>query len=103
MFLALFSVIYPLIVVASIWGHAYSEQNRIFYRPRHFVVDENQIEGVINGEQQGIISKADVLRVMEVRNMFIFYISKSQLYLDPFSAFQQKEDIRAFRNWLSRK
>lgn len=91
-----FAVIYPLLVLFRFYRHAYSDLNRNLYLTRELTITDEGITIRSDEEGNGYIKRQLIIRIEEVGNYLMVYLTKTSFLGIPKSAFENEEDYKMF-------
>ena len=77
-FFVIFAAAYPFLVLFGLWNYANSDENRNFYKPRHYEIDTEKITAYMEGGSDGTIMVNDFVKTLQVGNYYLLYLSKNQ-------------------------
>lgn len=97
-FVIVFGFLYPLITIFQYWRFANSKDNKIiFYERQHEIFSDRIISGM--GEiSNSTIPMQNFIKVFELKDLYLLYISKGQCFYFPKRIFETQEDEIWFRN-----
>jgi hypothetical protein len=91
-FFIYFAIFYPILIVVRFWMYANSKDNKLFLVERFFEIDENKFIGFLSDGTESTIKFEHFIRVVELKNIFLLYISKNQFIFIPKNSFQNNSD-----------
>jgi len=97
-FLMLFSFFYPLIVFFEYWRFANSKQNKLIFTERQHEVFTDRIVSHLGNATESTIALENFIKVSELKDVYLLYISKNQSVYFPKRIFETTEDENWFRN-----
>ena len=97
-FLIVFSILYPLIVLVQYWRFANSIENAIILKERQFEIFPDKIIYQMGNVSEGTIDVENFIKTFELKDLYLIYISKGQCFYFPKRIFESKEDENWFRN-----
>lgn len=77
-FFVIFAAAYPFLVLFGLWNYANSDENRNFYKTRHYEIDAEKITAYMEGGSDGTIMVNDFVKAFQVGNYYLLYLSKNQ-------------------------
>lgn len=77
-FFVIFAAAYPFLVLFGLWNYANSDENRNFYKPRHYEIDAEKITAYMESGSDGTIMVNDFVKTLQVGNYYLLYLSKNQ-------------------------
>lgn len=92
----IFALLYPFIVVIQYWIYAHSKDNRIFLLERYFEIYEDKVVGFLIDGTENTVKNEHFIRVVELSNNYLLYISKNQYLLFPKDCFKSDADMAWF-------
>ncbi|WP_343613308.1 YcxB family protein [Flavobacterium sp.] len=97
-FLIVFSILYPLVILFQYWRLAYSKENKIIYKERQYEIFSDRIIAYMGEISEGTIDNQNFIKVFELKDLYLLYISKGQCFYFPKRIFESHEDENWFRN-----
>lgn len=97
-FIIIFGFIYPLITLFQYWRFANSKENKIFFNERQHEIFTDKIISQFEEISESTIAVNNFIKVFELKDLYLLYISKGQSLYFPKHAFKTKEDENWFRN-----
>ncbi|MBS7234039.1 YcxB family protein [Flavobacterium psychroterrae] len=97
-FIMVFGFIYPLIIIFQFWRFAYSKENEIIFKERKHEIFPDKIISRMGEISESTIPIKNFIKVFELKDLYILYISKGQTFFLPKRIFETLEDENWFRN-----
>ena len=97
-FLIVFSILYPLVILFQYWRFANSKENRSFFAEMQHEVFTDKIISQVGETSQSTIAIQNFIKVLELKDLYLLYVSKSQCIYFPKRVFESQEDENWFRN-----
>ncbi|WP_394776765.1 YcxB family protein [Flavobacterium sp.] len=97
-FVMVFGFIYPLIIIFQFWRFAYSKENEIIFKERKHEIFPDKIISRMGEISESTIPVQNFIKVFELKDLYILYISKGQTFFLPKRIFETLEDENWFRN-----
>ena len=97
-FFIVFGVLYPLIILLQYWRLAYSKENKIIFKERQYEIFSDRIIAYMGEISEGTIDNQNFIKVFELKDLYLLYISKGQCFYFPKRIFESKDDENWFRN-----
>ncbi|MGV1011859.1 MAG: YcxB family protein [Flavobacterium sp.] len=98
-FFIFFAIIYPISLVLRFWMYANSKDNKLFLLERYFDIYEDKLVGILNDGTDSTIKIDHFIRILELQNIYLLYVSKYQFIFITKDSFKTKED----RTWFEQK
>lgn len=96
-FIIVFGFIYPLITLFQYYKFAYSKENKIIYKERQFDIFSDRIISHMGEISEGTIDNQNFIKVFELKDLYLLYISKGKCFYFPKRVFESQEDENWFR------
>lgn len=100
--LSFFVILYYGYLIFYYWIYTGSKSNRAFYIEREMILSDDGITVNASDGSQGNTNWDNVIKVTEVADVFLLYISKSIFYYLPKSAFKSENELNEFENFLEK-
>ena len=97
-FMIVFGFIYPLITLFQYWRFANSKENKNFFREMQHEVFPDKIISNVEEISESTINVQNFIKVFELKDLYLLYISKGQYFYFPKRIFETPEDENWFRN-----
>ncbi|MCR4031841.1 MULTISPECIES: YcxB family protein [Flavobacterium] len=97
-FIIAFGFIYPLLILFQYWRFAYSKENKIIFKERQYEMYSDRIISYMGEISEGTIDNQNFIKVFELKDLYLLYISKGQCFYFPKRIFESQEDENWFRN-----
>ena len=102
-FLIIFFGIYPFIIILQYWRYANSMENKIFFVERYYEIYESEIIAILSDGSQSSIKLDKFIKVINLKNVYLLYISKMQFICIPKNCFRNEQDKDWFEKVVIRK
>ncbi|TES90770.1 MAG: hypothetical protein E3J87_09290 [Candidatus Cloacimonadota bacterium] len=102
LFIFVFTVIYPIFLIVFFWIYSNSKKNKIFYTKRFYEVDNEFLSAYL---EDGSLQKTkldNIIKVVKTSKYYLLYISITQFFYIPFSAFNNAEELKSFDELLKK-
>lgn len=99
-FLVVFGFVYPIWQMIFLYLHTQSNRAENIYLPRHYVINENEVQMIAEDGSEITFDLSEVIRVAELQNILVVYFSKGSFLPFPASAFDES-DFQRFKELLS--
>ena len=93
-----FGFFYPLVILFHYWKFVNSKENKIFFTERQHEVYPDKITSQMGEISEGTIAVTSFIKVLELNDLYLLYISKGQCLYFPKRIFETQEDENWFRN-----
>jgi hypothetical protein len=91
-------------LILRCWIHMNSKKNKMFFRERHFEIDDQSLICRFPDGASQKIMMSEILRVVKKSGFYQLFLSKKSFVYIPWSAFKTKGDMDKFDFYLkSRK
>ncbi|RKR09847.1 YcxB-like protein [Flavobacterium sp. 90] len=97
-FVIIFGFLYPLITLFQYWRFANSKENINFFREMQHEIFPDRIISHIETISESTVNVQNFIKVFELKDLYLLYISKGQCYYFPKRVFETPEDENWFRN-----
>lgn len=97
-FIIVFGFIYPLLTLFQYWRFANSKENKIIFQERQYEVFKDKIIYNMGEISEGTIDAQSFIKVFELKDLYLLYLSKGQCLYFPKRVFETQEDENWFRN-----
>lgn len=91
-FFIFFAIFYPILLAIRFWIYSNSKDNKLFLLERFFEIDENKFIVFLGDGTESTIKIEHFIRVVELKNIFLLYISKNQFIFIPKGSFKSNQD-----------
>lgn len=97
-FIIVVGFMYPVLTIYKYWNFANSKENKIiFYERQHEIFPDRIISGM--GEiSNSTIPIQNFIKVLELKDLYLLYLSKGQTLFLPKRVFETPEDENWFKN-----
>lgn len=102
-FLILFCILFPLLLIIQFWRYAYSKQNKIFLLERYYEIEPDMITGIMQDGTSQPIKIEHFIKVIKSSKYYLMYIAKAQFIYVPFDSFKTPSDKEWFDNEIINK
>ena len=102
-FFMVFAIVYPILVVIQFWRYVKSKDNRILFLERHYEIDSEKINGIIDQDTYSPIKLEHFIKVVMIRKTYLLYVAKSQFIYIPIDSFKSESDRVWFENEIIKK
>lgn len=102
-FFMLFAIVYPILVVIQFWRYVKSKDNKILFLERHYEIDSEKINGIIDQDTYSPIKLEHFIKVVMIRKTYLLYVAKSQFIYIPIDSFESESDRVWFENEIIKK
>ncbi len=96
LFLVLYAVIFPFILLLTFRRQAYSAQNKLFLMERYFEFDTEKSTGYLTDGTAQVIMNSNFFKVFTTESYYLLYLARNQFVYIPVSAFNNEEDKKWF-------
>ncbi|WP_369013471.1 YcxB family protein [Flavobacterium anhuiense] len=93
-----FGFFYPLVILFHYWRFVNSKENRAFFAEMQHEVFTDKIISTIGETSESTIAMQNFIKVLELKDLYLLYVSKSQCLYFPKRVFESKEDENWFKN-----
>ncbi|MCM0665108.1 YcxB family protein [Flavobacterium tyrosinilyticum] len=90
--------LYPILTILTYWRFANSKENKIFFKERQYEIFSDRIISYMGEISEGTIDNQNFIKVFELKDLYLLYISKGQCFYFPKRIFETQEDENWFRN-----
>lgn len=97
-FVMVFGFLYPLIIAFQYWRFTNSKENKIIFAERQHEIFVDRIISHMGEISESTIDVKNFIKVFELKDLYLLYISKGQSLYFPKYVFETKEDENWFRN-----
>lgn len=97
-FMIVFGFLFPLITFFKYWLFINSKENEIIYKERQHEVFTDKIVSRMGEISESTIDIENFIKVFELKDLYLLYISKGQCLYFPKRIFETLEDENWFRN-----
>ncbi|MEO8516776.1 MAG: YcxB family protein [Flavobacterium sp.] len=95
-FYVFFAAFYPIYFLYRYWNFARSKDSAVFLLERYFDIYEDRFVGVLSDETESTIKFEHFIKQVELKNIYLLYISRNQFVFIPKDAFKSEHD----KNWF---
>ena len=92
LFLIVFSLIYPLLIILILWRFVTAKDNKILFLERHYEIDNDRITGIIDQDTYSLTKIEHFIKAELIQGTYLLYLSKSQFMYIPIDSFRTSED-----------
>lgn len=89
---------YPFILFFGYWRFANSKQNQLLFTERQHEVLNDRIVSHLGNVTESTIALENFIKVFEIKDVYLLYISKNQSMYFPKRIFETLEDENWFKN-----
>ncbi|SHM69149.1 YcxB-like protein [Flavobacterium chilense] len=93
-----FGFLFPLYMIFIYWRFANSKENKIFFTERQYEIFTDRIISNMGEISEGTVAIKSFIKVLELKDLYLLYISKAQCLYFPKRIFETQEDENWFRN-----
>ncbi|UUF15889.1 MULTISPECIES: YcxB family protein [Flavobacterium] len=97
-FMIVFGFLFPLITIFQYWRFANSKENKIILSEREHEIFNDKIISRFDETTESTIAVTNFIKVLELNDLYILYLSKGQSVFFPKRIFETPEDENWFRN-----
>lgn len=97
-FIIVFGLGYPILTLFQYWRFANSKENKIIFQERQYEVFTDKIIYNMGEISEGTIDVKSFIKVFELKDLYLLYLSKGQCLYFPKRVFETPEDENWFRN-----
>ncbi|MFC5977064.1 YcxB family protein [Flavobacterium salmonis] len=97
-FIIVFGFAYPLITLFQFWRFANSKENKIIFNERQHEIFPDKIVSHMGEISESTIDINNFIKVFELKDLYLLYLSKGQTLFFPKRIFETPEDENWFRN-----
>lgn len=97
-FIVVVGFMYPVLTIYKYWNFANSKENKIIFKERQYEVLSDRIICHMGEISEGTINNQNFIKVFDLKDLYLLYISKGQCFYFPKRIFETKEDENWFRN-----
>jgi len=97
------AIIYPIILIWQFWRYVNSKDNKILLLERHYEIDSDKINGIIDEETYSPIKLDHFIKVDLIRNTYLLYVAKNQFIYIPIDSFETEIDKKWFKEEIIEK
>ena len=102
-FFILFTITCPILIVIQFWMHVVSKDNKIMFLERHYEIDNEKINGIIDQDTYSPVKLDYFIKVDFIRKTYLLYIAKNQFIYIPANSFESDADREWFDNEIVKK
>ena len=102
-FFIAFAIIYPILIVIRFWIHVTSKDNKSFFLERHYEMDNEKINGIIDQDTFSTQKIELFIKVEFIQKTYLLFFSKSQFMYIPANSFESDADREWFDNEIVKK
>lgn len=102
-FYVFFAIFYPVYFLYRYWNFASSKDNVIFLLERYFTIYEDRFVDFLSDGTENTIKSQHFIKQVELKNIYLIYISRTQFILIPKDSFQSIEDKIWFEHTIISK
>ncbi|TCN60836.1 YcxB family protein [Flavobacterium circumlabens] len=96
-FMIAFGFLFLLVTVFQYWRFANSKENEIFFKETQYEIFKDKIISNMGEVSEGTIAIGSFIKVLELKGLYLLYISKGQCFYFPKRVFETQEDENWFR------
>ncbi|MBF4514994.1 YcxB family protein [Flavobacterium sp. ANB] len=93
-----FGFLFPLYMIFVYWRFVNSKENKIFYTERQHEIFPDKIITRMGEISEGTMDMRNFIKVLELKDLYLLYVSKTQCIYFPKRVFETSEDENWFRN-----
>lgn len=97
-FIIVVGFIYPVLTIYKYWSFANSNENKIIFNERQHEIFPDKIVSRIGEISESTIPVQNLIKVFELKDLYLLYISKGQSFFLPKRIFETPEDENWFKN-----
>jgi len=97
-FVAAFGFLYPLVIALQYWRFTNSKENKIIFAERQHEIFHDRIISHMGEISESTIDIQNFIKVFELKDLYLLYLSKGQTLFFPKRIFETPEDENWFRN-----
>jgi len=97
-FIIVVGFMYPVLTIYKYWSFANSKDNKIIFKERQYEIFPDRIISRMGEISEGTIDVQNFIKVFELKDLYLLYISKGQTFFLPKRVFETQEDENWFRN-----
>lgn len=97
-FLVVFGFTYPILILFQYWRFVNSKENKIIFAEREHEIFPDRIISRMGEISESTIPVQNFIKVFELKDLYLLYISKGQTLFFPKRVFETAEDENWFRN-----
>lgn len=97
-FIIIVGFIYPILTIYKYWSFANSNENKIIFNERQHEIFPDKIVSRMGEISESTIPVQNFIKVFELKDLYLLYISKGQSLFFPKRIFETTEDENWFRN-----
>lgn len=94
---SVFCVVYLLLIGVRLYIYAHSKENENFFRLRHYEIDGEKMSCFVNGGSDSTTMMSDFIKVITIKEYYLFYYSKQHCQIIPKDSFQSSADEMWFQ------
>lgn len=102
-FFIYFAIFYPILFLYRYWSYANSKDNKIYLLERYFEIYEDRLVGFLEDGSESTIRCEHFVKFINLKNIYLLYISKNQFIFIPKDAFQTSQDKEWFEKNITLK
>lgn len=102
-FYSCFAVLYPIYFLYTYWNFANSKDNALFLLERYYDIYEDRFVCFLSDGTESTFKCEHFIKKVELKNIYLLYISRNQFVFIPKEAFKSKEDEDWFRQSILSK
>lgn len=103
LFLIFFLLLYQVLLVIQFRRYAYSKENKVFMLERHYEIEPDIINGIMEDGTIQPLKTAHFIKVVQSSKYYLLYIAKSQFLYLPIDSFSNSNDKQWFENEIVKK
>ena len=92
------AIIYPFVLMIQFWAYVKSKDNKSFFFERHYEIDNEKINGVIDQNTFSIRNLEHFIKVEFIQKTYLLFFSKNQFMYIPADSFESDADREWFDN-----
>ncbi|MBO9583297.1 MAG: YcxB family protein [Flavobacterium sp.] len=93
-----FGFFLPAVSLFQLWRFANSKENRNFFVEIQYEVFTDKIFSTVGETSESTIAIQNFIKALELKDLYLLYISKGQCFYFPKRIFESQEDENWFRN-----
>ncbi|MFC2017929.1 YcxB family protein [Chloroflexota bacterium] len=93
----------PFISIFSIWLHVRSKENKLLYKRRHFIFQDDFIKGMLDDNSYDQINWQNIIKVISFPKYYLIFLSKTMFMPIAKSSFRSEVDIQELESFLKEK
>ena len=97
------AIVYPIILIWQFWRYVNSKDNKLLLLERHYEIDSDKINGIIDEETYSPIKLEYFIKIELIRKTYLLYVAKNQFIYIPIDSFESEKDLEWFKNEIIKK